>query len=76
MAKVKGVDIVTANLGSIISICAASRKGRSWMARNVLAEDRGEQVYCDHRFGIDIIEGALDAGLRLQDSASGRTATR
>lgn len=70
MAKHKA-DIISTNHGSIIAIAALSRKGRRWLAENVDAT--GEQVYCDHRNGVEILLAARDAGLRLQDSTTGRT---
>lgn len=67
-------DIISFNSGSLIGLTANTRRGRRWMADHVLAEGRGETVYCEHRYGIDILLAARDAGLRLQDGSSGRFA--
>jgi hypothetical protein len=67
-------DIISTNHGSIISLTAGTKRGRAWMRDHVLAEGRGETVHCEHRYGIDILQGAKADGLRLQDSSSGKMA--
>ncbi len=72
MAKAKA-DIITTNLDSIITFEAGTRKGRKWLTANVNAD---EQIVCEHRFADDIMRGALDDGMRLQDGATGMVAYR
>lgn len=69
-------DIESTNLGSIIILEWLSPKGRKWLASHVgdpLAQ-AGEPIYCDHRCGMEILYGAVAAGLRLRDGQSGRIA--
>lgn len=68
------VDLVSVNLGTIIVITPASVRGRAWMRRNVpdSRQTRSGAVDCEHRCGIDILLGAKEAGLRLQDARTGR----
>lgn len=68
-------DLQSTNLGTIILIEADSARGRRWLTTHVPDADDG-YAQCDHRYGIDILRGALDAGLRLRDTTTGRTATR
>ena len=74
--KATTADILTTNHGTMISIAPKTAKGRQWMYSNV-PDSRARMnrsVDCDHHCGIDILEGALAAGLRLQDSQTGRLA--
>jgi hypothetical protein len=75
MPRKLAADIVTQNLGSIITLTAGSAKGRRWLAEHV-PDATDATTYCDHRCGIGIVLGALDAGLRLKDGQTGRIATR
>lgn len=68
-------DIVSNNLGTIITIEAQTKRGQRWLSKHVEG-GRENPVMCEHRYGVDILLGALDAGLCLQDGASGRIATR
>lgn len=74
--KALKADLVSTNLGSIILITPHTARGRAWMRLNVpdSRETPDGAVDCDHRFGVDILLGAMGAGLRLQDSETGRTA--
>jgi hypothetical protein len=63
-------DIITANYGSIIVIEPSSRKGRLWLLEHVHSDHL--PIQCEHRYGVDILQRALAAGLRLQDSATGQ----
>jgi len=63
-------DLLTTNLGTIIVIDGQTAKGQRWLRRSV--QGRQPSVQCDHRCGIDILYGALDAGLTLEDSRTGR----
>ncbi len=70
-------DIVSTNLGTIISLEALTRKGSLWLRRNVPdARPYGWRINCEHRCGIDILEAMLAAGLVLEDAATGRQAVR
>jgi hypothetical protein len=66
-------DLVSTNSGSIISIAADTHRGRVWMARYV-AGGRAGSVDCDHRYGVDILQGAIADGLTLRDAATGQIA--
>lgn len=66
-------DIESTNHGTIITIQPASTRGRSWMRKHV-PESFGRRVECDHRFGVDILIGAIADGLTLRDTTSGRMA--
>ena len=54
-------DILTTNLGTIISVQGVSLNGQRWMTRHV-----PDVVYfaadCDHRSGLDILDGMLKTG--------------
>ena len=64
-------DIVTTFTGSIIMFAGTTAHGRRWLTRNI-----GHERMAEHRFGVDIIHGAINDGLRVQDAASGRIAER
>jgi hypothetical protein len=66
-------DILTRNAGSVITLTGLSNAGREWLMEHVSPE---EIIYCDHREGIDILEGALDDGLTLEDASTGALASR
>jgi hypothetical protein len=74
----KQTDILTTNHGSIIKINADSAKGRRWMLRHIpdarASVTFGAYTWAEHRYGVDIICGAVAAGLRVRDAASGRLA--
>ena len=72
--RTRAVDIVASNLGSMITLDAGSRRGRAWLFRHVNTDIETGAIYCDHRYGIDILQAAQSAGLRLRDAATGRTA--
>lgn len=74
-------DLHTENLGTIIRIAPQTRKGLRWMRRHVYDDatvgrllDLGSYLSCDHRCGLEIIYGALAAGLRCRDVETGRVA--
>ena len=71
-------DIATTNHGTIIRLVPKSRRGVRWLNTHVAAQmlARDGYVAAEHRYGIDIIEGALAAGLRVRDVATGRFANR
>ena len=64
-------DIVTSFYGSIVTFDPQTAKGRRWLTRNI-----GHERMAEHRYGIDIIHGAINDGLRVQDAQSGRIAER
>lgn len=66
-------DIITSNQGAIRTFCGNTRRGRAWIMRNIADSDMGAAV-AEHRHGSDIVMGALNDGLRLQDAATGRFA--
>lgn len=65
------VDLLTENHGSIISLVPQSDQGREWLADNVQGGTE-DCILCEPRMGIDILEGALHAGLVLQDARTAR----
>jgi len=67
-------DLLTTNHGSIITIQPNSSKGKQWMSAHVPDSRRwpSRTVDCDHRCGIDILLGAIAAGLHLRDTTTGR----
>lgn len=71
-------DILSTNLGTIITIEGQTRRGIAWLRRNVSAAGLQSGLEtgcdCDHRYGVDILQGALAAGLTLQDANTGRIA--
>lgn len=74
----KHTDLISTNLGSIIQIDADSARGRKWLRANVAGDERitatnGAYTLAEHRYGIDILVGAIGAGLRVRDT-SGRLA--
>lgn len=75
------IDLVSSNLGTIITIAPASTRGWTWLrayVQGATATLLGPDSYlsCDHRCGVDILQGAHRAGLRLQDAATGRISRR
>lgn len=71
MSKPPRIDVQTANLGSIWTFYPVTARGRRWITRYL----DGETV-CEYWYGYDIAEGMLNAGLILEDAATGRTAVR
>lgn len=71
-------DILTTNYGSIVALRPTTFYGRQWIADNVDADmlDDGIDVWCDARYAVDIMIGALRAGLTLEDTATGHKSTR
>lgn len=68
-------DLITTNYGTIIAITGNTGKGRRWLRHNVEDARNGcDTVNAEHRYGIDIIIGAVNAGLRCQDSETGHIA--
>jgi len=67
-------DIVTSNEGSLWIFLSKTRRGRNWLTRNVADSENGVAI-AEHRYGFDIALGALNDGLRLQDTATGRFAS-
>ena len=76
--KKQTIDISSRNLGTIVTIEGLTRRGIRWLRRNVHAAGLQSGLEtgcdCDHRYAVDILQGALDAGLVLQDAATGRIA--
>jgi hypothetical protein len=74
--KTPTADLSTTIYGTIIHIHAQTPRGRRWMHAHVpdSRNHASRAVDCEHRCGIDILEGALAAGLTLQDASSGRIA--
>lgn len=71
------VDLLSTDHGSIISISVNSRRGRNWVRAHVADGEAIEidgSVYAEHRYGVDILTGALGDGLTLQDTTTGRIA--
>jgi hypothetical protein len=66
-------DIITSNLGSIVSLQGNSPRGERWLAENVDFPDYAPGVV-EHRYAYDIMVGAIAAGLVLQDADTGRIA--
>lgn len=66
-------DLLSTFHGSIISIDAETPRGRRWLERHVPDQEHGH-VIAEHRYGVDILTGALSAGLRLKDTTTGRIA--
>lgn len=74
------LDLRSYNLGSIIQIEGVSQRGIRWLRDHVHAEGLRSGLEtgcdCDHRYGVAILEGALEAGLILEDGNTGRRASR
>ena len=64
-------DLQTADHGSIVSLGALTHAGRRFM---VNVGDGSPDQYAEPRYAIDIMQGALRAGLTLRDAATGRIA--
>jgi len=58
-------DVQTWNHGSIVEFLPLTARGRAWVKTYT-----GGETTAEHRYGIDILQGMLDAGLVLID---GRT---
>lgn len=67
-------DIYSTNFGSIIRIEPVTVRARRWFDRHVESAPDGTPCDCDHRYGVELLIAARQAGLRLQDTASGRYA--
>lgn len=77
--KEKQPDLYTTNLGTIITIASGTRRGVRWLTRHVhgakpSAYTGDVSIDCDHRCGVEILLGAVDAGLVLEDTHTGRRA--
>lgn len=60
-------DIQITNSGSgFFGIHGETAKGRKWVDKHVQGSDRGEAWTDDRRLAMDIAQGALNAGLRVQ----------
>lgn len=62
-------DILSTNHGTIIEMHANTARGRRWIRKHVHGQQQGH-VMAEHRYGVDILVGALAAGLRLQDTTT------
>lgn len=71
MTTTQRADIVTTFSGSIILFAGTTPQGKRWLTRSI-----GHERCAEHRYGIDIIQGAINDGLRVQDAQSGRIAER
>jgi len=69
-------DILSTYNGSIITLQPLSDAGREWIAENVDTVEamNGEVFHCEYRMALDILDGAIAAGMRCMDSTSGRIA--
>lgn len=69
-------DILTANLGSLVTLEGRTSRGRTWLRTHVndchIAIVGG--CVCDPRCAVDIMRGAIADGLTLKDANSGRIA--
>lgn len=60
-------DIEISNSGSgFFGIHGVTAKGRKWIDKNVQGAHCGEAWSDDRRFAMEIAQGALNAGLRVQ----------
>jgi hypothetical protein len=71
-------DVLTTFTGSLITIEPLTDRGRTWLADNVdsVEATNGRPFHCEHTQGMEIIEGALYAGLKVKDSTTDRIAQR
>lgn len=70
-------DIRSTFYGSIITIEGISKRGRVWLREHVSdARNCCDAVNAEHRYGMDILEGALGAGLVLRDASTNRVVSR
>jgi len=68
-------DIISLDRGGIVLLYADTAIGRDWLADHVGPCTRyGGGYAIDHGYVGDIIIGALEDGLTVQDSATGRYA--
>lgn len=71
--RARKADIISTNYGTILAIAGNTKRGRQWLRAHVDgARNCNDCVSAEHRYGIDILQGAIAAGLQLQDSATGR----
>ena len=67
-----GPDFLSTNLGSVIQLRAVSPAAVDWAVDNIaLDPDMQPVIDVEHRFFLDIAFALLDAGLTLQDTATG-----
>lgn len=71
-------DIQSTNHGSLITIEPLTQRGTEWIAENVDSVEamNGDAFHAEYRMALDILEGALSAGLTLRDATTNRTAVR
>lgn len=76
MPITKHADLESCNYGTIIAIHPRTERGRRWMYAHVPDSRRmpSRAVECEHRYGVDILQGAIADGLTLRDTSTGRTA--
>lgn len=67
-------DIITIWLPSFCIVQPATPEGEDWLADNV--PSLGLEGAVEHRYLADIVCGALDDGLTIQDSTTGNFAER
>lgn len=69
-------DIESTNHGTIIELRAVSRAGHRFMRRLSTEpwQRSRDAVPCEPRYAIDIMHAALERGLAIRDSRSGRVA--
>lgn len=68
-------DIESADCCSILLITPLTARGRRWITQRTLPREReygSDALFCDHRYGMDILHAMLRAGLVLIDAASGQ----
>lgn len=70
------VDLETSNESTIVIVEPVSARGRRWISRNVHEQNVPGAIICESRYGLEIMRAALDDGLTLRDSATGRLARR
>lgn len=73
--RARKADLISTNYETIIAIGGNTRRGRQWLRAHVPdARNCCDMVCAEHRYALDILQRAIAAGLRLQDSATGRRA--
>ena len=66
---IERVDIVTTYTPSFVLVSAISDDGVEWLSENCPDLDASGAV--DHRYIMDLIYGAVDDGLAVQDTETG-----
>lgn len=65
-------DFLSTNLGSVIQLRAVSPAAVDWAVENIATDpDLQAVIDVERRFFLDIAFAVLDAGLSIQDTATG-----